>query len=125
MKLLRHIYFIVMLAALILSLAGCLPGDPLCEATINDVGDYLNGCGMAVPGGAESAQLDMQVRLDQGTLEWTLTDPQGVVRWQDQAAAGEDVNLSRTFDNPAPGRWDLKFRLVAAAGEYHAPWTVH
>lgn len=120
MKLLRRLTFVMLLAML----AACLPNIPLCESTINTVGDYKNGCGLSVSAGAESAQLDMQVQLKQGTLEWTLTDPAGVVRWQGKAEAGETVDLSRTFDNPAPGRWDLTFQLDQAAGEYHAPWTV-
>ena len=124
MKLLRRLNITILLAALTLLLAACLPNIPLCESTITTVGDYLNGCGLSVPAGADSAQLELQVQLEQGTLEWTLTDPQGVVRWQGQAEAGEEVDVSRTFVNPAPGRWDLAFRLVQAAGEYHAPWTV-
>ena len=124
MKLHRSVTIAVFLAVLALSLAACLPIIPMCESTINTVGNYKNGCGLSVSGGADSARLDMQVQLKQGTLEWTLTDPQGVVRWQGTAEAGESVDLSRTFDNPAPGRWDLTFQLEQAAGEYHAQWTV-
>lgn len=125
MKLSHRLAIAGFLAVLTLSLAACLPNIPLCESTIHTVGDYQNGCGLSVSAGADSAQLDMQVQLKQGTLEWILTDPAGVVRWQGKAEAGEDTNLSRTFDNPAPGRWDLTFLLENAAGEYHAPWTVH
>lgn len=124
MKLLRHVRTVMFLAVLMLTQAACLPIIPICESTITSVGDYLNGCGLSVSAGADSAQLDLQVTLKQGTLEWTLTDPQGVVRWQGKAEAGEDVSVSRTFENPAPGRWDLTFQLEQAAGEYHAPWTV-
>lgn len=114
--------FIVILVAMVA--AGCSSADPICESRIAEAGDYKNGCGLSVPAGADTARLDIQVKLDQGALGWTLTDPQGIVRWQGQAKAGEEVNVSRTFDNPAPGRWDLKFQLAQAAGEYHAPWTV-
>lgn len=68
-----------------------------------------------------SNNLRMRVDLTEGSVSWTLTDPEGDVRWEEEIVAPARWNESREFE-PTGGEWTLKMSLKNATGGYDVHW---
>jgi hypothetical protein len=66
---------------------------------------------------------DLRVRVDltEGAASWTLTDPAGDVRWEEEIVAPARWNELREFE-PVVGEWTLKLSLENATGGYDVHW---
>lgn len=66
---------------------------------------------------------DLRVRVDltEGSMSWTLTDPEGDVRWEEESVAPAHWNESREFE-PIVGEWTLRLSLENATGGYDVHW---
>jgi len=65
--------------------------------------------------------VDIQIRcnLTSGSIHWTLTDPQGDMRWEGTATRKEQE--SRCFQTIA-GEWVLDVTAESANGKYSLEW---
>ena len=68
-----------------------------------------------------SNDLRVRVNLTEGSASWTLTDPEGDVRWEEEIIAPARWNESREFE-PIVGEWTLKLSLEKATGGYDVHW---
>ena len=68
-----------------------------------------------------SVDLRVQVALMDGALTWTLMDPDGDVRWEEEVVAPARRNESRAFE-PIVGEWTLEVSLEEATGGYDILW---
>lgn len=71
---------------------------------------------------APAVWLRLRVEVASGTIHWTVTDPEGVIRWADVATGGVHVDETREM-SPVPGLWLLKLELSDASGYYGLHWT--
>ena len=68
-----------------------------------------------------SNDLSMRVDLTEGSMSWTLTDPEGDVHWEKEIVAPAHWNESHEF-KPIVGEWTLKISLENATGGYDVHW---
>ena len=68
-----------------------------------------------------SNDLCVRVDLTEGSMSWTLTDPEGDVRWEEEIVAPARWHESREFE-PIVGEWTLKISLENATGGYDVHW---
>jgi len=66
---------------------------------------------------AAVVRLHLELRVTKGEVAYELVDPSGAVRWEGEAASGEDV--LRLVDYASiPGRWTLRMAFDGAKGYY-------
>ncbi len=124
-KWLAALAFVPLVLLAVLLMADTRQEDPTCSAYFRKGETLENRCGLAVDAGAKRTALRMQASLSQGEMAWWLEDPQGIIRWQGRAGAGQPVDATWSAPNPLPGRWNLRIKLEGAVGEYSAPWLSH
>jgi hypothetical protein len=66
--------------------------------------------------------LQVAVSISEGSVEWTLLDPDGTNQWTDEESGFSDVQSSRQFE-AAPGVWRLRVVASGMQGGYHVTWT--
>jgi uncharacterized lipoprotein YajG len=86
--------------------------------TLNDASDTETFT-LDVSPVADSVDLQMRCNLTSGTVHWTLTDPQGDVRWEETGTRKEQA--SRHFQTIA-GEWVLDVTTETANGKYSMEW---
>ena len=86
--------------------------------TLNDASDTETFT-LDVSPVADSVDLQMRCNLTSGTVHWTLTDPQGDVRWEETGTRKEQA--SRQFRTIA-GEWTLDVTAESANGKYSVEW---
>jgi hypothetical protein len=65
--------------------------------------------------------LDLDIKLDSGTITLILTDPQEEARLEKEIAGS--THLDEVFQyEPIAGTWTLEMTLVDATGSYHVKW---
>jgi len=68
---------------------------------------------------ADSVDIQIRCNLTSGSIHWTLTDPQGDMRWEGTATRKEQE--SRRFQTIA-GEWVLDVTAESANGKYSLEW---
>ena len=71
---------------------------------------------------APAVWLRLRVEVASGTIRWTVTDPEGVIRWADAALGGIHVDETREL-SPVVGVWQLRLDLNEASGYYGLNWA--
>lgn len=71
---------------------------------------------------APAVWLHLRVEVASGAMRWTVTDPEGVIRWADGATGGVHVDETREM-SPVVGTWLLRLELFDASGFYGLHWT--
>lgn len=72
---------------------------------------------------APAVWLRLRVEPASGQIRWTVTDPQGVVRWDALALGGQHLDQTREMA-PMAGTWTLRLDLQEASGYYDLRWSV-
>lgn len=72
---------------------------------------------------ANSARLQVKVKMKSGRVEWKLRDPNGEVRLTGHGTGGNLVGTSGNM-KPITGVWTLDLRLMDATGDYRVNWQV-
>ncbi|MCI0489551.1 MAG: hypothetical protein L0229_23420 [Blastocatellia bacterium] len=72
---------------------------------------------------ANSARLEVKVRMKSGRVEWRLRDPNGDVRLTGHGTGGSLVGTTGDMKSIA-GVWTLDLRLTDATGDYKVNWRV-
>ncbi len=67
--------------------------------------------------GMQKVEVKFEVQIDNGSLAWKLTDPEGVLRWEDAIAAGHCAKDDRTFD-ALEGEWTMDLDHRKFTGKY-------
>ncbi len=73
---------------------------------------------------SDRTRIDLQarVRLDEGSMRWTLTDPLGRLRWEGAAVQRRTIRDQQRFEAIA-GTWQLEIEFRDASGEYEIEWV--
>jgi hypothetical protein len=73
---------------------------------------------------SDRTHIDLQARmqLDEGSVRWTLVDPQGRVRWEGSAVQRRTIRDQQRFEAIA-GTWRLEIEFRDASGEYEIEWV--
>ncbi len=72
---------------------------------------------------APAVWLRLRIEPASGQIHWTVTDPQGVVRWDALALGGQHLDQTREMA-PLAGTWTLRLDLQEASGYYDLRWSV-
>ncbi len=80
---------------------------------------YTYNVGRAAP----AVWLRLRVEPASGQIHWTVTDPQGIVRWDALALGGQHLDQTRELA-PMAGTWTLRLDLQEASGYYDLHWSV-
>lgn len=70
---------------------------------------------------AESIELDVDISLETGSVNWQLIGPDGIGYWVDSLRAKNALRQKRGF-KPLAGEWMLKILLEDASGYYDIYW---
>ena len=72
----------------------------------------------------DRTRIDLQarIRLDEGSMRWTLTDPLGRLRWEGAAVQRRTIRDQQRFEAIA-GTWRLEIEFRDASGEYELEWV--
>ena len=77
----------------------------------------------------DKTRIDLQARvqLDDGSMRWTLTDPQGRLLWEGGAGYSAAVQRRTIRDQQRfeaiAGTWRLEIEFRDASGEYEIEWV--
>jgi hypothetical protein len=74
-----------------------------------------------LPKSAAHLSLSLTLRASEGSLVYTLVDPDGTVVWQGRVNASQSLNESRPL-KPVPGKWLLTLEMENATGSYDIAW---
>ena len=77
---------------------------------------------LTVPHDSSHGRVQIDAKIREGTMRWTVLDPSGKDCWSGSTGKGSDITLSRSFD-VAPGEWTLVLELRDAAGSYDVKWS--
>ncbi|HAA85632.1 MAG TPA: hypothetical protein DCE14_04675 [Kosmotogaceae bacterium] len=66
--------------------------------------------------------LKLDLRVDTGTVRWTVLDPEGDEKWTGQLDAGEKLKQSRSFEL-MEGKWKVTMSGENLSGEVLMEWT--
>jgi hypothetical protein len=67
-------------------------------------------------------KLDVYADLSSGSIKFLLTDPNGVVCWEEEIAGPDRYKETHKFD-PVVGDWTLEVALEDATGGYDIRWS--
>ncbi|MBN1963808.1 MAG: hypothetical protein JW910_04120 [Anaerolineae bacterium] len=70
------------------------------------------------------ASLQLQFDVEAGSVHWRFTDPEGEVRWEGDAVAGDQVDERQEFP-PLAGLWHLDLDMQGFTGRYDTSWEGH
>ena len=76
------------------------------------------------PDGAALARQRVRAVIEDGSMEWTLVDPQGRTRIQGDGQ-GKIQTDTGEIESPVAGTWILTLDLKGATGHYQVNWTAH
>ena len=65
--------------------------------------------------------LDVEMKLDEGAVEWHVVDPEGEVRWEHRVDTHRRVHEGCNLQ-PVTGEWYIEVEMHDAAGEYTFVW---
>ena len=65
--------------------------------------------------------LDLDIKLDSGTIALVLTDPQEEVRLEKEITGSTHLDEVFRYE-PIAGTWTLEMTLADATGSYHVKW---
>ena len=68
-----------------------------------------------------SVNIQVILRIDEGSAQFNLIDPTGEVHWQGRISSGDISNESRTF-GVVSGEWTFQIELLDATGSYDVYW---
>jgi hypothetical protein len=68
-----------------------------------------------------SVNIQAILRIDEGSVVYTLIDPNGEVRWQGETTSGVQFNQAHGFGGIS-GEWIFQIELTDATGEYDIYW---
>jgi hypothetical protein len=71
--------------------------------------------------GDTRARLQVDLTLEAGSVNWTLADPTGAVRWTTQFDKAGTYEAFQMFDS-IPGDWRFEVTMTEAAGHFDAYW---
>lgn len=74
-----------------------------------------------VPEGTEEVSVELDLRVERGTVAFRVRDPQGMVRWQGELTSGGSLTDRRELE-PVVGNWRLDLQMVGATGRYEVQW---
>jgi hypothetical protein len=66
--------------------------------------------------------LELNITLDEGVIVYRLFDPDGVLKWENEAEVLERRLTIKESFTPVVGEWTLEARLTDASGEYELVW---
>ena len=70
---------------------------------------------MAVSNSVDFIHLEGYISVQEGEVEFTLTDPDGVLAFEKHLQSGENLQLKEIFA-ATPGIWKLRYRSVQGIG---------
>ena len=76
---------------------------------------------LEVPPEARVVDLRVKSNLRSGVLSWVLTDPSGIVRWEERLEGATIYSEVRQF-NAVTGEWTLQIDLSGATGDLDISW---
>jgi hypothetical protein len=71
--------------------------------------------------GMQKIEIEFEALIDNGSLAWKLTDPKGVLRWEDEIAAVRCAKDDRSFDT-LEGEWAMDLDLEKFTGKFEVCW---
>jgi hypothetical protein len=71
--------------------------------------------------GTQKIEIEFEALIDDGALAWKLTDPEGVLRWEDEIAARHCAKDDRSFDT-LEGEWVMNLDLEKFTGKFEVCW---
>jgi len=77
---------------------------------------------LTFPREGEHARIEIEARIQKGTMRWAVLDPSGTRRWSGATGRDSEIELSRSFD-AEPGEWRLEIELRDATGSYDVKWS--
>jgi hypothetical protein len=69
----------------------------------------------------QKIEVRFEALIDNGSLAWKLTDPEGVLRWEGEITAGHCAKDDRTFD-ALDGEWTMDLNLNKFTGKCEVCW---
>ena len=115
----------------VLLLVGCTSAADVAEMGCwsefkdsSDPASFTNRCGFDAGAGTQSAALHLRISLLQGSMTWTLKDPDGRVCQSGRVEAGQDLDEQYRVKVLVPGKWWLELEVEDVVGEYDADWRV-
>jgi len=69
----------------------------------------------------KSVNIQVILRIDEGSAQFILIDPTGEVRWQGRISSGDISNESCGF-GAVSGEWIFQIELLDATGSYDVYW---
>lgn len=74
-----------------------------------------------LPETAQSLTLDLNFTATQGSIHWTVTDPNGQVGWE--GSLDSPNSMEERVELPfSPGRWTLQVSMDQLSGSYDIEW---
>lgn len=68
-----------------------------------------------------SVNIQVILRIDEGSAQFNLIDPTGEGRWQGRISSGDISNESRVF-GAVSGEWIFQIKHLDATGSYDVYW---
>jgi hypothetical protein len=69
----------------------------------------------------QKIEIELEAQIDNGLLAWKLTDPEGVLRWEEEIAAVRCAKDDRSFD-ALEGEWAMDLDLKKFTGKFEVCW---
>jgi hypothetical protein len=69
----------------------------------------------------QKIEVKFEALIDDGSLAWKLTDPEGALRWEGEISAGHCAKDDHTFD-ALEGEWTMDLDLRKFTGKYEVCW---